>query len=174
MPGRRDPWRWAAASLIAVSALVVVLVTVGGGGASPRDVRTSATAVPLLLDHLAARLAPSRGDAAMAFDSRRDEVVLYGGDPADNPSAPPLTDTWVLKGRRWTQRHPPSHPPAMSDELMVPPAGPPSPRSAGRHPLGEGPASWRSSEPRPGHRHGSGMAPPGQGKPRDTRRPTPR
>jgi hypothetical protein len=56
MPGRRDPWRWAAASLMAASALAVVLVTVRGGGAGPRDIRTSGSAVPLGIDHLAPRL----------------------------------------------------------------------------------------------------------------------
>ncbi|HEX4754455.1 MAG TPA: hypothetical protein VH661_01720 [Candidatus Dormibacteraeota bacterium] len=119
MPGRRDPWRWAATSLMAVSALAVALATVRAGGAGPGEVRTASSTVPLLMGHLAPPLPPPRDDAAMAFDSRRHEVVLFGGDAADNSSAPPLTDTWVLEGRRWSQRNPPSHPPAMSDELMV-------------------------------------------------------
>jgi hypothetical protein len=104
---------------MAVSALAVALATVRAGGAGPGEVRTASSTVPLLMGHLAPPLPPPRDDAAMAFDSRRHEVVLFGGDAADNSSAPPLTDTWVLEGRRWSQRNPPSHPPAMSDELMV-------------------------------------------------------
>ena len=106
-----------------VSALAVVLVAVRAGGVGAREVRTAAPAVPLRMDHLAPPLPPPRDDAAMAFDARRDEVVLFGGDAADSSSAPPLTDTWVLKGRLWTQRHPQNHPPPMSDELMVFDAG---------------------------------------------------
>jgi hypothetical protein len=56
----------------------------------------------------------------MAFDSRLDAVVLFGGSAVDQSGlAPALTDTWVLHGRRWAQRHPAIHPPAMAEELMV-------------------------------------------------------
>lgn len=59
----------------------------------------------------------------MAFDSRLSQVVLFGGDAVDNPSGNQLTDTWVLQGRRWLQRHPAIHPPPMLEELMAFDAG---------------------------------------------------
>jgi hypothetical protein len=48
-------------------------------------------------------------------------VVLFGGSAVDDGSGipPSLTDTWVLHGRRWAERHPAVHPPAMTEELMV-------------------------------------------------------
>lgn len=124
MPGRSDPWRWAAASLIAVSVLVVVVVSVSvrGGGATPNDAQPSTAASTLAdLDRLAGPLPPPREGAAMAFDARLGEVVLVGGSAVDNGSGTPaaLTDTWVLHGRRWAERHPAIHPPAMVDQLMV-------------------------------------------------------
>jgi hypothetical protein len=57
----------------------------------------------------------------MAFDTRLDEVVLFGGSAVDDGSgiSLALTDTWVLHGRRWAERHPAIHPPAMADALMA-------------------------------------------------------
>jgi hypothetical protein len=122
VPGRSDPWRLAATSLIAVSVLVVVLVTLRGGGATTKATQSSTTAATMSPpDRLGGPLPPPRGGGAMAFDTRLDEVVLFGGSAVDNGSGSPpaLTDTWVLHGRRWAERNPAIHPPAMVDELMV-------------------------------------------------------
>jgi cysteine-rich repeat protein len=54
-----------------------------------------------------------RWGAAMAYDPRRDEVVLYGG--RDNTEI--LDDTWTLQGTTWT-RHAVSGPGALSDARM--------------------------------------------------------
>ena len=55
----------------------------------------------------------------MAFDARLGEVVLFGGRGDGTAGVTPLTDTWVLGGRRWRQAHPRLQPPPMMDPLMA-------------------------------------------------------
>ncbi|MGH7721543.1 MAG: hypothetical protein ACRENL_01740 [Candidatus Dormibacteria bacterium] len=51
----------------------------------------------------------------MAYDSYRQQVVLFGGSAGGGT----LDDTWILHGRTWSTRHPPSHPGALAVELMA-------------------------------------------------------
>src|SRR4030095_7421720 len=49
--------------------------------------------------------APSaRVDAAMAYDAKRDRVVLFGGNSGG------LADTWTFDGVRWEEQFPATHP----------------------------------------------------------------
>jgi hypothetical protein len=50
---------------------------------------------------------------AMAYDSARDELVLFGGRPAWQNWVD-LADTWVFDGANWTQKTPAVSPPARS------------------------------------------------------------
>lgn len=60
--------------------------------------------------------APSgRSYARLAFDVTRGNAVLYGGSGYS-----PLTDTWTWDGTKWTQRNPPTTPPATYQFTPVP------------------------------------------------------
>ncbi|MEQ1866739.1 MAG: kelch repeat-containing protein, partial [Micropepsaceae bacterium] len=52
---------------------------------------------------------PARREHAMAYDSRRGEVVLFGGVGTNGV---PLNDTWVWDGVNWSQKAPALSPPA--------------------------------------------------------------
>ncbi len=56
-----------------------------------------------------------RAGAAMAYDSARQQVVLYGGT---GPTGA-FTDTWVWDGTTWQQQHPALMPPARQQTQMV-------------------------------------------------------
>ena len=65
---------------------------------------------------------PPRYGAAMAYDSTRHQVVLFGGEgPVTNVygPVPNLNDTWTWDGTTWTQRLPQSSPPARSGHSMA-------------------------------------------------------
>src|SRR5262249_34735761 len=49
---------------------------------------------------------PARFGHAMAYDSARGLVVLFGG----NSAIEMLNDTWVWDGITWTQKSPPANP----------------------------------------------------------------
>ncbi|HVC35816.1 MAG TPA: kelch repeat-containing protein [Chloroflexota bacterium] len=55
----------------------------------------------------------ARSDAAMAYDPRSHQVVLFGGDNSFN-SPVTLNDTWLWNGRTWTRQRPAISPPARS------------------------------------------------------------
>jgi hypothetical protein len=120
MPAQRSPWRWVEVSLIAVIALFFVCVAIRSRQAAPQVPAPAVTPSALAaLDHLPAPLPPPREGAAMAFDARRGEVVLFGGRGDAAPGVTSLTDTWILGGGRWKQPHPRLQPPPMGDESMA-------------------------------------------------------
>ncbi len=59
---------------------------------------------------------PAVGGGIMAFSSRADEFVLFGGSDGD-----PTNSTWVLDlhGTMWTQLHPAVSPPARVDGMLA-------------------------------------------------------
>ena len=62
---------------------------------------------------------PGRTGHTMAYDSARQEIVLFGGGASvSNPGSSPLSDTWVWDGT-WTQKTPATTPPAMWDHSMA-------------------------------------------------------
>lgn len=58
---------------------------------------------------------PSRMSHAMAYDERRQQVVLFGGSGV----AGPLGDTWVWDGTGWIQRFPANAPAARAHHAMA-------------------------------------------------------
>src|SRR5262245_53369855 len=58
----------------------------------------------------------ARRQAALAFDSLRGELVLFGGTDANQAL---LGDTWVFDGAAWTQRLPPQSPSPRSGAAMA-------------------------------------------------------
>ncbi len=60
---------------------------------------------------------PSRRVTAMAYDSVRNRVVLFGG--SDGSSATPLGDTWEWDGVNWSDRRPAIAPPVRYASAMV-------------------------------------------------------
>jgi hypothetical protein len=65
---------------------------------------------------LTAKSPPPRSGQAMAYDSARGQVVLFGGVGANNTV---LSDTWTWDGSNWTQRLPASSPPARNFHAMA-------------------------------------------------------
>ncbi|MCW8138568.1 MAG: hypothetical protein KIT58_06660 [Planctomycetota bacterium] len=59
---------------------------------------------------------PARTLHGLAFDSARNEVVLFGGRSSASGA---LGDTWIWNGTRWIQRSPTTSPPARSDHGMT-------------------------------------------------------
>ena len=67
-----------------------------------------------------AAVPPARMFHAMAYDSARGVVVLFGGAPAGFPSLGSLlNDTWEWDGANWAQRTPPHSPPARCAYAMA-------------------------------------------------------
>jgi hypothetical protein len=60
----------------------------------------------------------ARDDAAMAYDSADDSVILFGGLVIDSEGLNALGDTWSWDGTRWTELHPTASPPALSGALL--------------------------------------------------------
>ncbi|MDX2011639.1 MAG: kelch repeat-containing protein [Myxococcaceae bacterium] len=58
---------------------------------------------------------PPRAFARLAMDERRDELVLFGGRGRNGP----LSDTWVLTTRGWSQRLPTMAPPPLEAPAMA-------------------------------------------------------
>jgi uncharacterized protein (TIGR03437 family) len=61
---------------------------------------------------------PPRFQHAMAYDSVRGKVVLYGG-MSSNSFSDVLGDTWVWDGTNWTQESPQTSPPAVAEHAMA-------------------------------------------------------
>jgi uncharacterized protein (TIGR03437 family) len=61
---------------------------------------------------------PPRFQHAMAYDSVRGKVVLYGG-MSSNSFSDALGDTWVWDGSNWTQESPQTSPPALAEHAMA-------------------------------------------------------
>ena len=65
----------------------------------------------------AGALPPSRAHAAMAYDPRRDRVVLFGGELPGRAAR--LADTWTWNGTSWTQLPSPQAPGGQSCHAMA-------------------------------------------------------
>lgn len=65
---------------------------------------------------------PARFGYAMAFDSARGQVILFGGHHRLGYSDD-LNDTWVWDGVNWSQKSPQNSPPARSSHAMAYDAG---------------------------------------------------
>jgi hypothetical protein len=64
------------------------------------------------------QVAPSpRSHSAMAYDSKRQVMVLFGGEAITHTLE--LSDTWEYDGEQWRQVHPPQSPSPRGDHLMV-------------------------------------------------------
>lgn len=59
---------------------------------------------------------PGRKFAAVAFDSRRERIVMFGGIGA---SAGRLPDTWEWDGARWIEQHPAKRPAPRAQHAMA-------------------------------------------------------
>ncbi len=93
-----------ASLLVTASTLLPALVAPFGSGAAAQ------AQCPLGWTELTPPTSPSgRYFHTMAYDSRRNVVVLFGG-AADTSTA--LGDTWEWNGTNWTQRTPATSPPA--------------------------------------------------------------
>src|ERR1700683_3274277 len=93
--------------------------------------RESKTLLALLLVAVAARaqtapnwtrqipqnFPPERFGHAMAYDSVNGQVVLFGGSNGGDSDL--LNDTWVWDGANWTQKSPPTSPPARYRHVMA-------------------------------------------------------
>jgi hypothetical protein len=55
--------------------------------------------------------------AGMAFDEKRGQVVLFGGQSVTNGGM--LQDTWTWDGTSWTEQHPNLSPPACNGTILV-------------------------------------------------------
>ena len=62
---------------------------------------------------------PARAYTGLAYDSIRQEAVLYGGWNGNASFPPNLSDTWTWDGSNWTQRFPQQNPGVREDHLMV-------------------------------------------------------
>lgn len=124
--GRRRRWRPRLGELAATIALAVGLIAAGvlvsrlaqgpGTKTSPQTRLPSQGQPPVGPVRLAGPSPGSRAFTAMAYDSYRHEVVLFGGSDG---SGGPLDDTWTLKGRTWTMVQPSSHPGFLAVEVMA-------------------------------------------------------
>jgi hypothetical protein len=62
---------------------------------------------------------PARYRHAMAYDSARKRVVLFGGATGSDPITTTVDDTWEWDGSRWTEMHPPTRPASRSGHALV-------------------------------------------------------
>src|SRR5262245_60363669 len=75
-----------------------------------------AAALPAQRDWMRARLLEGRSNAAMAYDSDRQRMVLFGGNLG---SAGLFGDTWEWDGASWAHRSAAVVPPARTNHAMV-------------------------------------------------------
>ncbi len=69
------------------------------------------------LDPALTTVVPSRRSGhSMAFDSARNQTVLFGGVTEDNEAS---NETWIWDGSNWSKRSPSSSPPPRSGQKMV-------------------------------------------------------
>src|SRR5438876_261777 len=101
-------------TLIAVS-FGVCLTPDSAQGGEPQTARASSTNPDwfLAMEELSP---PARSSTAMAFDSTRGRVVLFGGYVGGTLS---LGDTWERDGTAWVQRAPFTSPSARSSTAMA-------------------------------------------------------
>ena len=59
---------------------------------------------------------PRRSEHSMAFDSARNQTVLFGGRTEDNLAS---NETWIWDGSNWSKRNPTSSPPPRFSQNMV-------------------------------------------------------
>jgi uncharacterized protein (TIGR03437 family) len=64
---------------------------------------------------------PARSFHAMAYDSARGQVVLFGGTVvlSGGQTGSGFNDTWIWDGSNWTQKLPQGSPPALSSHAMA-------------------------------------------------------
>lgn len=121
MRNNRGRWDRTTTLLVGASVVIIVIALVVAGGArvttQPKSPATSTAQVGS--QRLSGPIPVPRGGSAMAFDAHRGEVILFGGTTNGGAFVPPLTDTWVLRGRRWAQLNPRGHPPGMAEQFMV-------------------------------------------------------
>jgi len=100
--------------LVAATTVALPLLTVVGLPA-----RAPAQCPPVWMPASPATSPPARFGHAMAYDSERGVVVLFGG--GDDPLSPTavLSDTWEWNGATWTQRTPAAVPPARAYHAMA-------------------------------------------------------
>lgn len=96
-------------------ALAVENIRLAAGSSTPLTVDdtwrwTGATWIPVRT----ATTPPRRLRAAIAYDSARERVVMFGGT-TDGGSASRLADTWEWDGVDWLERTPPTSPSARAD-----------------------------------------------------------
>ncbi len=60
-----------------------------------------------------------RGGAAMAYDSARRRVILFGGTPTVADNSVLLADTWEFDGEQWTRRTTANSPPGRTGGVMA-------------------------------------------------------
>ena len=80
------------------------------GISSTLPVATSASGTPLASARLS-QIIPARTGSSIAYDEKRGQVILFGGDS--------YNDTWTWDGHSWTQLFPASVPPVRSDASMA-------------------------------------------------------
>jgi hypothetical protein len=90
----QNRWRWR------VMTVLVAILVAGCGRSGSAAPSSSATPSPK-----AYATPPARIYAAMAYDLRTHELVMYGGFTALS-QAGGLNDTWAWDGKGWTQFHP--------------------------------------------------------------------
>jgi hypothetical protein len=98
---------------LVASVLVLGTLTVGVLATSPAPAAGASTVGP---DWTSLSLTDRQG-AVSAYDSVRDQVVLFGGNEVI--PGPTLGDTWTSDGTAWTQQHPTTSPPARAEAAMA-------------------------------------------------------
>lgn len=116
MPNRGRRWNPVAVVTLGTAILVVVIaITIGSGKRAPQPAPPSVAPTPTGPQRLTGPFPGARALTAMAYDSYRHEVVLFGGSAGSGQ----LDDTWTLHGRTWSTRHPSVHPGPLDVELMA-------------------------------------------------------
>lgn len=89
-----------AAVFVASAGVTVPALAVEEGASEPDWIQVGSYTPPIV-----------RSNHGMAFDAERGALLLFGGSGPTNVNGT-LGDTWTFDGSRWTERHPPTSPPA--------------------------------------------------------------
>lgn len=89
-----------------------------GGGLDELKLKTWEWGGSQWAERVTAVAPPARTRTALAFDTRRQRVVLFGGSPASN-LASPFADTWEFDGQNWAARSSQHAPPARSSHALA-------------------------------------------------------
>ncbi len=119
VPATSPPARFGAAMVYDASRRRMVLF--GGFGSSYPDYALADTWEwdgSIWVERTPATSPPARWDHAMAYDSRRERVVLFGGSRWGGVDLD-LNDTWEWDGNAWSQVQSPLAPPAQSGPVMA-------------------------------------------------------